>query len=76
MHQLKMLLANISSLLPLLRYLPFSSAADQRLLKYSKSSPLNAEFAKLVHDTLDLWHVPGVSIGVVDGDLEWSEVSI
>jgi hypothetical protein len=25
---------------------------------------------------LELWHVPGIAIGVVDGDLEWSQVSI
>ena len=74
--QLKMLFTNYSSFLPLLQFLPFSSAAEQKLLKNGKSSPFDKKFEKLVYETLELWHVPGVAIGVVDGDLEWSEVSI
>ena len=70
-----MLLTNLSSLLPLLQYLPLRSAAEQKPLKDGNISPFNAEFARLVHGTLDMWHVPGVSIGVVDGNLQWSEVS-
>lgn len=74
--QLKMLFTNFSSLLPLLQFFPFGSAAEQKLLKDGKSSPFDKKFEKLVYETLELWHVPGVAIGVVDGDLEWSEVSI
>jgi hypothetical protein len=69
-----MLFSNFSSLLPLLQFLPFSFAAEQRVLKGGKADPLNAKFEKLVYETLALWHVPGVAIGVVDGDLEWSQV--
>jgi hypothetical protein len=71
-----MLFANFSSLLPLLQFLPFGSAAEQKLLKNGKASPFNAEFERLVYETLELWHVPGVAIGVVGGDHEWSGVSI
>jgi hypothetical protein len=71
-----MLLTNFSSLLPLFQFLPFGSAAEQKVLKGGKVSPLNAEFEKLVHETLELWHVPGVAIGVIDGDSEWSQVRI
>ncbi|KAJ5646164.1 hypothetical protein N7490_002536 [Penicillium lividum] len=39
----------------------------------SKESPLNEEFSKLVHKTLQKWHIQGVSIAVVDGDETWSE---
>ncbi|KAJ5225737.1 hypothetical protein N7468_006962 [Penicillium chermesinum] len=31
------------------------------------------EFTKLVHRTLDQWHVPGMAIAVVDGDHTWAE---
>ena len=55
---------------------PFGSAAEQKALKGGKVSPLNAKFENLVHETLELWHVPGVAIGVVDGDSEWSQVRI
>jgi hypothetical protein len=71
-----MLLTNFSSLLHLLLFLPFGSAAEQKALKGGKVSPLNAKFEKLVHETLELWRVPGVAIGVVDGDSEWSQVRI
>ncbi|KIH89464.1 serine beta-lactamase-like superfamily protein [Sporothrix brasiliensis 5110] len=37
------------------------------------SSPFNDAFRALVADTLAAWHVPGVAIAVVDGDLTWSE---
>lgn len=39
-------------------------------------SPLNAEFEKFVHETLQKWHVPGMAIAVVDGEQIWAEVSI
>ncbi|KAJ5671237.1 hypothetical protein N7507_000364 [Penicillium longicatenatum] len=41
--------------------------------KPSKVSPLNEEFAKLVHSTLEKWHIQGVSIAVIDGDETWAE---
>jgi hypothetical protein len=71
-----MLFSNFSLLLPLLQFLPFSFAAEQKVLEGGTANPLNEEFEKLVYETLDLWHVPGVAIGVVDGDLEWSQVRI
>lgn len=70
-----MLFTNFSTLLFLLQFQPFGFAAEQKVLKGGKANPLNEDFEKLVHDTLELWHVPGVAIGVVDGDLEWSQVS-
>jgi hypothetical protein len=71
-----MLFSNFSSLLSLLQFQGFGFAAEQKVLKGGKSNPLNEDFERLVHETLELWHVPGVAIGVVDGDLEWSQVSI
>lgn len=56
--------------------IPVDIAAEQQRLKDKTASPLNADFEKLVHETLDLWHVPGVAIGIVDGDFEWSKVRL
>jgi hypothetical protein len=70
-----MLFSYFSSLLSLLQVQPLRFAAEQKALKGGKTNPLNEDFEKLVHETLELWHVPGVAIGVVDGDLEWSQVS-
>ncbi|CAK7200115.1 hypothetical protein SEUCBS139899_002805 [Sporothrix eucalyptigena] len=39
----------------------------------TKTSPLNAEFEKLVRETLDKWHIQGVAVAVVDGDQTWAE---
>ena len=39
-----------------------------------KSSPLNDDFRKLVDETLEKWHIQGVSVAVVDGDETWAEV--
>ncbi|CAK7205696.1 hypothetical protein SEUCBS139899_008475 [Sporothrix eucalyptigena] len=39
----------------------------------TKKSPLNAEFQKLVQETLDKWHIQGVAVAVVDGDETWAE---
>ncbi|PYH98253.1 beta-lactamase/transpeptidase-like protein [Aspergillus ellipticus CBS 707.79] len=36
--------------------------------------PLNSHFNKLVQDTLNQWHVPGIAIAVVDGDNTWTKV--
>jgi hypothetical protein len=40
-----------------------------------KKNPLNADFAQLVRRQLDEWHVPGISVAIVDGDDTWVEVS-
>ncbi len=70
-----MLFSYFSSLLSLLQCHASGFAAEQKVLKDGKINPLTKDFEKLVHETLELWHVPGVAIGVVDGDLEWSQVS-
>ncbi len=44
-------------------------------MKKQRSGPFDAKFAKLVKETLDKWHVPGISIAVVDGDDMWAEVT-
>ena len=40
----------------------------------NKHGPLNQEFEKLVKKTLELWHVPGVAVAVVDVDQTWAKV--
>lgn len=61
--------------LPILSFFALSSAAEQKILSNDGSNPLNAEFTKIVNETLNVFHVPGISIGVVDGDEMWAEVS-
>ncbi|KAG0652787.1 hypothetical protein D0Z07_0667 [Hyphodiscus hymeniophilus] len=39
----------------------------------NEDDPFDDEFEKMVKDTLELWHVPGVSVAVVDGDITWSK---
>ena len=39
-----------------------------------EDGPLDQKFEKIVKDTLELWHVPGVSVAVVDGEHTWSKV--
>jgi hypothetical protein len=51
-------------------------AAEQTILAQLKESPFDTKFSDLVKETLDLWHVPGVAIGVVDDDSVWNEVSL
>lgn len=41
--------------------------------KESKS-PFTENYGKHVDQLLEKWHVPGVAIGVVDGDNIWTEV--
>lgn len=53
-----------------------SSASEQNILNDGPVNPLDAKFKKLVNDTLELWHVPGVAIAVVDGNNTWAEVSV
>lgn len=58
----------------LLQCLSFSIADQQHVLK-GKINPLDAKFAKLALEKLEEWKVPGLAIGVVDGDDMWSEVT-
>lgn len=37
-------------------------------------SPLTKEFGKFIEGLLEEWHVPGLALGVVDGDDTWTEV--
>lgn len=37
-------------------------------------SPFTDEYAKHVDRLLERWHVPGMAVGVVDGDDIWTEV--
>lgn len=34
-----------------------------------------AKYDKLINESLERWHVPGISIAVVDGDSTYSKVS-
>jgi hypothetical protein len=74
--QSKMPFSISSWLIPLMMLVPAGTPVEQKPLKDERASPLNADFEKLVYETLDLWRVPGVAIGVVDADLEWSQVRI
>lgn len=40
----------------------------------SEDGPLDTKFEKLVTETLERWHVPGVAIAVVDGEKTYSRV--
>jgi hypothetical protein len=46
------------------------------MVKRRIQSPLNEEFEQLAQATLEKWHVPGISVAVVDGDYTWAEVSL
>jgi hypothetical protein len=37
-------------------------------------SPFDADFAKYVEETMKKWHIPGLSIAVIDGPETFSEV--
>lgn len=50
--------------------------AFQIPLKKPNTSPFTPAFDKLVAETLDHWHTPGVSIAVVDGDQTFSKVYV
>lgn len=39
-------------------------------------NPFNEEFQKLAEKQLDYWKVPGMAVGIVHGDHEWSAVSL
>ena len=38
--------------------------------------PLDQEFEKLVNETMELWHVPGVAVAVIDGENTWAKVPL
>lgn len=40
-----------------------------------RGSPFTNEYAEHVGELLEKWHVPGVAVGIVDGDDIWTEVS-
>lgn len=42
--------------------------------KSIRDSPFTKEYEKHVGELLEKWHVPGVAIGIVDGDDIWTEV--
>lgn len=42
----------------------------------NQSNPFNDEFNQLVHEQLNRWHVPGLSVAVVDGDQTWAKVGL
>ncbi|ODA81273.1 hypothetical protein RJ55_04237 [Drechmeria coniospora] len=48
---------------------PFAAADQKPLAKYGKGSgnPFDDDFARFANETLHRWHVPGLSIAVVDG---------
>ena len=71
------MLSNLTALTALLQFPPFTIGAEQQhILKDKPASPFDAKFAKLAEDTLKLWHVPGLSIAVVDSNDTWAEVSL
>ena len=53
---------------------PAVVSVDNDKSQSTKTSPLNEDFEKLVHETLSKWHIQGVSVAVVDGDDTWAEV--
>ena len=57
-------------------FLSFSAlyGAYQIPLTVPDASPFTPDFDKLVVDTLDHWHTPGISIAVIDGDKTFSKV--
>jgi hypothetical protein len=42
----------------------------------SENGLLDERFDELVKETLKFWHVPGFSVGVVDGDKTWSKAGL
>lgn len=46
------------------------------LMPNTEDGPLDKNFEKLVKETLDLWHVPGVSVAVVDGEKIYAQVRL
>lgn len=51
--------------------------AEQKPLSYGSTSdgnPFNRDFGEFAKLTLDGWHVPGLSIAVIDNDKVFAEV--
>ncbi|TAQ87178.1 hypothetical protein B7494_g4491 [Chlorociboria aeruginascens] len=63
----------VASNLPLIALISLSLASQQEILLEKNLTPFSKKFGQLVNETLELWHVPGLSIGVVDGDDIWTE---
>jgi hypothetical protein len=40
-----------------------------------ENGPLDKKFEKVVRETLEVWHVPGISVAVVDGENTYAQVS-
>ena len=58
----------------LVHYLLPPSLALQIPFTQHDRSPLNGDFNDLVRRTMDYWHVPGLSIAVVNGSETYSQV--
>jgi hypothetical protein len=64
----------LSKLIPL-SFISLTIATKQKPLEDNHdANPLNKAFKELVDEKLELWHVPGIAISVVDGDKTWAEV--
>lgn len=66
--------SNFTAFFPLLQLISTSFASNQQVLKSDDTGPFTSKFGRLANETLELFHVPGVSIAVVDGDNVWAEV--
>ncbi|PWY88168.1 penicillin-binding protein [Aspergillus heteromorphus CBS 117.55] len=42
-------------------------------VKDSPETPLDGDFEKNVHETLEYWKIPGMAVAVVDGDTTWTQ---
>jgi CubicO group peptidase (beta-lactamase class C family) len=49
--------------------------ATQKVLK-GNANPLDEDFKAFAEKALEKWHVPGVSVAVIDGDKTFAGVSI
>ncbi|KAK7752219.1 hypothetical protein SLS62_005753 [Diatrype stigma] len=49
-----------------------ASEAGQKVLK-GDDNPLDQSFGEFVEKELEKWHLPGLSVAVVDGDETWAE---
>jgi CubicO group peptidase (beta-lactamase class C family) len=52
------------------------SALAEQVVFGGPVNPLDDEFAKFVDEALEDWHVPGVAVGVIDGDEVFTQVSL
>ena len=53
-----------------------SVALTNQAFTGERPSPLNEDFDKFVHQNLDYWHVPGISIALVDNNETFSKVQL